>query len=89
MMRHIFGWIAFVAGLFSLPLVAYLFIAVRAGSVNYFPNSWVWPFFAVGILFSILLLETGRALLSLRLLLAIEVIAILAVVLWYGLSALI
>lgn len=86
-MYKIFGWIVFASGLICLLAVTHLFVAVRAGAVNYFPNSWVWPFLAAGILVSLLLLEAGRAVLSIRILLAIELIAVLLVLIWYGFSA--
>ena len=86
-MRRMIGWIAIVSGLISLLAVTYSFIAIRAGAVNYFPDSLVWPFFAAGILLPLLLLEVGRAVLSIRLLLVVELVALLLVVLWYALSA--
>jgi hypothetical protein len=85
-MRRVIGWIVFSAGLLGLLAITHLFIGIRAGAVNYFPNSWVWPFFAAGILVSILLLEAGRAVLSIRLLLTVELIAVFLALLWYGLS---
>lgn len=85
-MRRTFGWIVFSLGLFILILMTYLFIGIRAGSVNYFPNSWVWPFFAGGVLFAILLFEAGRSMISARYLLVVEAVAVLSALLWYGLS---
>jgi hypothetical protein len=86
MMQRISGWVLFVLGLSFLAAVTYIFIAVRAGAVHSFPNSWVWPFFAGGILLSVLLIEAGRAMLSVRYLFLLEILAVSLAILWYALS---